>query len=139
MNIGHFAGRLGADASLKATPAGDEVSSFSLAVEIRRGQNKSTLWVDCSLWGKRAAALNQYLTKGSAVAVQGHVSLRTYEGKQGFVAVMCCNVQEVTLLGGGADRAAAAAAPARAGAVSEGRAEPAAAQAEAEFDDDIPF
>lgn len=91
------AGRLGKDASLRTTQNGDSVLGFSVATDDGYGQNKRTLWFDCSLWGKRADALVQYLVKGTAVAVSGDLSTREHEGK----TYLTIRVNEVTMQGGG--------------------------------------
>ena len=57
MRQGTFAGRLGRDSELKQLPSGKEVVNFVVAVDKGRGDNKETLWVDCSLFGERAAKL----------------------------------------------------------------------------------
>ena len=64
--------RIGRDAEIRHTAGGDAVASLSLAFTYgRKGEDgkRPTQWVDASLWGKRAEALAQYLTKGSLVAV----------------------------------------------------------------------
>lgn len=101
MNTAMFAGRLGADAELRYTQAEDAVCGFRLAVDVRKGKDKKTLWVDCSLWGKRGEALAQYLTKGASVTVLGDVGLRQYEANGETRATLTCNVQAITLQGGG--------------------------------------
>jgi single-strand DNA-binding protein len=45
-----------------------------MAVDDGFGDNKKTIWFRCSLWGKRAESLNQYLTKGQQVVVIGRLS-----------------------------------------------------------------
>ena len=92
-----IAGRLGKDAVLRNTQNGDSVLGFSVATDDGYGQNKRTLWFDCSLWGKRADALSQYLVKGTAVAVSGDLSTREHEGK----TYLTIRVNEVTMQGGG--------------------------------------
>jgi single-stranded DNA-binding protein len=70
-------------------------------VDIGRGENKQTLWVDCSLWGDRAQKLGPYLTKGKQVALAGDFNLRTYAKKDGTPgAAITCDVQRLTLMGG---------------------------------------
>lgn len=91
-----IAGNLGKDSVLRTTNNGDKVLGWSVAVEERNGQDKRTLWFDCSLWGKRGEALAQYLTKGSKVAVAGELSTREHEGK----TYLTVRVSEVTLQGG---------------------------------------
>jgi len=50
---------------------GTQLLSFSVAADVRSGREKETVWASCSLWGKRADALAQYVTKGSQVTVTG--------------------------------------------------------------------
>lgn len=76
-----IAGRIGRDAELRTTQSGDTVSGFTVAVDVRQGREKVTNWWRVSIWGKRAEALNQYLTKGASVTVMGEFSLTEYEGK----------------------------------------------------------
>lgn len=101
MNTATFAGHLGRDAELRATPSGKQVLNFSLAVNIGRGGEKKTLWVGCALWGERGEKLAQYLVKGKVIAVSGEIDLRQYETRDGkHGAELTCNVQQLTLLGG---------------------------------------
>lgn len=95
-----IAGNIGKDAVLRTTQNGDKVLGWSVAVEERNGQDKRTIWFDCSLWGRRAEALAQYLTKGTRVAVSGELSTREHEGK----TYLTIRANEVTLLGGGQSR-----------------------------------
>lgn len=64
--------RIGRDAEVRFTPKGEPVANLSLAFTYgRKGDDgkRPTQWVDGSLWGKRAEALAQYLTKGALVSV----------------------------------------------------------------------
>lgn len=135
MNYAHFAGRIGRDADLRHTQDGKAVLNFALAVDTGYGDRKETLWVDCALWGERGEKLAQYLTKGKAVTVSGDVGLRTFDKRDGsHGASLTCNVQRLTLQGGGEARQAAPA-PAAERAPAQ-RPLPAG---EPGFDDDIPF
>lgn len=91
-----IAGRIGNDAELRTTNNGDQVCGFSVAVDTRQGREKVTNWWRVSLWGKRAEALNQYLTKGSNVTVSGEFSLGDYNGKP----QLNIRANEVALQGG---------------------------------------
>lgn len=117
-----IAGGVGKDAVTRTTQGGDKVTSWSVAVDDRQGQDKRTLWFDCSLWGKRGEALSQYLTKGTRVAVSGELSTREHEGR----TYLTLRANEVTLLGGG-DRGAAPAGGAAGNPTPGG------------YDDEIPF
>ena len=56
----------------------------------------------CALWGDRGPKLAQYLTSGTKVAVSGDIDVRAYAAKDGSPkAEMTCNVQRLTLQGGG--------------------------------------
>ncbi|MDZ7824664.1 MAG: single-stranded DNA-binding protein [Ahrensia sp.] len=90
-----IAGNIGKDAEIRKTQNGDAVTSWSVAVEDRKGQEKQTIWFDCSLWGNRGEALAQYLTKGSKVSVSGEFSAREHEGR----TYLTVSVDRVTLLG----------------------------------------
>lgn len=141
-----FAGFLGRDAELRYIPSGDAVAGFSLAVSKGTKDNPATLWVDCTLWGKRAEGLSPYLLKGTSVTVCGDVDIEQYTTKTGVAgAKMICRVDKLTFggkAGGSADPAPAAPAPAPA-ARPAARPVPAPARQQQEsaagFDDDIPF
>lgn len=91
-----IAGNIGKDAETRTTQGGDKVTSWSVAVEERTGKEKSTIWFDCSLWGKRGESLASYLTKGSKVAVSGDLGKREHEGK----TYLTIRADQVTLMGG---------------------------------------
>lgn len=95
-----IAGNCGKDAVTRTTNAGDKVTGWTVAVEERNGQDKRTIWFDCSMWGKRGETLAQYLTKGSKVSVSGELSTREHEGK----TYLTLKADQVTLLGGGEQR-----------------------------------
>ena len=92
-----IAGRTGKDAVLRRTQNGDSVLGFSVATDDGYGQNKRTMWFECSMWGKRGESLEQYLKKGTSIAVSGDLSTREHEGK----TYLTIRVNEVTMQGGG--------------------------------------
>jgi single-strand DNA-binding protein len=61
------AGQLGKDAVTR-THEGATITSFSLGVKRWDG---STIWLSCSLRGKRAESLSPHLKKGIGVAIAG--------------------------------------------------------------------
>lgn len=95
-----IAGNIGRDATTRTTQGGDKVTGWPVAVEERNGQDKRTIWFDCTLWGARGEKLAQYLTKGSKVCVAGELSTREHEGK----TYLTLRADQVTLLGGGEQR-----------------------------------
>lgn len=102
MNIFTATGRLGRDAEVRYTQGGTAVANMAIAVDVGFGENKSTLWLDAAIFGKRAeSGLIQYLTKGKQVAVSGEIGTRQYQkndGSQGFAVTL--NVREIDLIGG---------------------------------------
>ena len=126
-----IAGNIGKDAVTRTTQGGDKVTGWTVAVEDRQGQDKRTIWFDCTLWGKRGESLAQYLTKGGKVAVSGELSTREHEGK----TYLTVRAEQVTLLGGKPDGG------------GDGRQErqdnrggaPAGGAGRSDMDDEIPF
>lgn len=99
MNNITVAGQLGKDAEQRFLPNGDAVTSFSVADS--QGKDKPTIWWNCSLFGKRAEALTQYLTKGQSVTVVGNVSQREFTDKDGNKRTsMDVRVNDIALQGG---------------------------------------
>ncbi|HYG89316.1 MAG TPA: single-stranded DNA-binding protein, partial [Azospirillum sp.] len=102
MNVWTFTGRLGADAELRTTQSGEKVLGFRVANDVGFGERKTTQWVDCSIWGRRAESLAPHLTKGKGVVVSGEVTLREYEKRDGTRgAQMSVRVAEIDFMGGG--------------------------------------
>lgn len=101
MNVFTFTGRIGKDAEVRHTASGAAICSFSVAVESGWGDKKTTTWVRCALWGKRAeGGLTQYLTKGAMVAVSGELSAREYEANGVSKTSIEVRVSELDLIGG---------------------------------------
>jgi single-strand DNA-binding protein len=50
---------------------GQPVTSFSVAVNIRRGENQTTTWYRVTAWNGLAETVCQYLEKGRRVLVDG--------------------------------------------------------------------
>lgn len=99
MNQITVAGSLGRDAEVRYLNNGDAVCNFSIADS--QGKDKPTIWWNCTLYGKRAEALNQYLTKGQSVTVVGHITEREFTDKNGnHRKSMDVRVNELALQGG---------------------------------------
>lgn len=142
MNIICVAGQLGRDAELRYMPNGDAVLGFSVADD--QGKDKPTIWWNCSLFGKRAESLGQYLTKGQKVTVSGTVTEREYTDKAGEKKkAQDIRVSDVALQGGQRQEAAPAPLPVREAGLQRPMPRPAprpsAAPSFSDIDDDIPF
>lgn len=96
----NLTGNIGKDAVTRTTQGGDNVTSFTVAVNQGSGDKKRTEWVECALWGKRGDALAQYLTKGTTVSVCGQPRIRQYEASGEHRAQMQVSVSEISLHGG---------------------------------------
>lgn len=127
-------GNLGTDPELKYTQGGQAVLRLRLATTEsymnRAGERQQrTDWHTVIIWGKRAEALNNILSKGRSICAEGRIQYRQWEDKDGnkrtSTEVVATNI---VLLGGRRDS----------GAPSDfGSGAPPAAD---EFgDDDIPF
>lgn len=92
-----FTGRLGRDAETKHIANGTALAGFPVAVDVGYGDRKDTIWLDCTIFGKRAESkLIEYLTKGQQVAVSGDLSKREHEGK----TYLQVRVDDIDLVGG---------------------------------------
>lgn len=78
-------GRLTRDVELRYTASGTPVANFTLAVDRRQGkdQEKATDFIDIVVWSKQAENCAQYIGKGSLVAVEGRLQIRSYETADG--------------------------------------------------------
>jgi single-strand DNA-binding protein len=81
-------GNLGRDPEVRATASGLSVCDFSLATteryQGRDGQNhEQTEWHNIVVWGKQADLCGQYLKKGRQIYVEGRITNREYEARDG--------------------------------------------------------
>lgn len=76
-------GRIGKDAELRYTQNGKSVLEFSLATDSGWGDNKTTDWHSCKMFGDRAEKICQYLTKGSNILAEGRISYRQWDAEDG--------------------------------------------------------
>jgi single-strand DNA-binding protein len=96
VNNCNFIGRVGRDAETRFTQGGKAVTGWSLAVDSGYGQNKTTVWLECNLWGERGEKVAQNITKGAQVGVTGELGTREHDGK----TYVTLRVDNVTLAGG---------------------------------------
>jgi len=106
MNTWIFSGNVGRDAELRYTQTGTPVLSFSVAVKAGYGDRASTVWANCSLFGKRGESLAPYVLKGASVVVGGELSEREWTDKQGEKRTSIdVKVSEIDLMGGNGKQA----------------------------------
>ena len=139
-------GNLGRDAELRYTPGGAAVATLNMATtEVwndKGGQRQEkTEWHRVVLWGKTAESLNEYLTKGKQVYVEGRLQTRQWDDKDGNKRYTTeIRGDKVVLLGGGSGRGAGGGGMSRGGDDMGGHAgSPSPESSEPLTDDDIPF
>ena len=81
-------GNLGSDPETRTTPSGTKVATFNLATnEGWTGKDgtrqERTEWHRIVAWGKLADICEQYLRKGRQVYIEGRLTTRSWEDKQG--------------------------------------------------------
>jgi single-strand DNA-binding protein len=138
-------GNLGRDAELRYTPGGAAVATLNLATtEVwndKGGQKQEkTEWHRIVLWGKTAESLNEYLTKGKQIYVEGRLQTRSWDDKDGVKKYTTeIRGDRIVLLGGGGGGGGGRQL-ARSGAGAGGHMEESMGEPVTELsDDDIPF
>ncbi len=140
-------GNLTRDPEIRYVGSGAAVTKFTLAVNRRSKQAEETDYVDIVAWDKLAETCNTYLKKGMSCLVEGRLSIRSYEDKDGNkrkATEVVCNVMQMLDRAGagggprpggddGGSYESARPVPARAGAPAGGGVE------DHGFDDEIPF
>jgi single-strand DNA-binding protein len=135
-------GNLGRDAELRYTPGGAAVATLNLATtevwnDKQQQRQEKTEWHRIVLWGKQAESLQEYLTKGKQIYVEGRLQTRQWDDKDGNKRYTTeIKADRITLLGGGGGG--------RSGGMDRGTSQPHSGGGdeppmEPITDDDIPF
>lgn len=98
-------GNLGKDPEVKHLESGKVVANFSIAttdtyVNQQGEKTQNTQWHSVVAWDSTAKIVEKYLKKGSEVAIQGKLTHRSYEDKNGqtkYISEVLIN--EVMLMG----------------------------------------
>ena len=98
-------GRVGQDPEVKNLEGGKKVTTITIATnDVYYKDNgdkvEQTEWHRVTAWGKTAEIIEKYVTKGKEIAIEGKLTHRTYEDKNGekrYVTDIVVN--EVLLLG----------------------------------------
>jgi single-strand DNA-binding protein len=118
-------GNLTRDPELRSTPSGQNVCSFSLALnrsykDAQGEWQEATDYIDITAWGPLGERVSQYLSKGRRCLVQGRLQSRSWEQdgqKRSKVEVLASDVTFLDNRGsgeeGGYNGGGAAAAPAK--------------------------
>jgi len=98
-------GNLGNDPEIINLESGKTLAKFSIATNEIYTNNKGekitdTQWHNVVAWGKTAQIVEKYVTKGKEVAIEGKLTSRAYETKEGekrYITEVVCN--ELMMLG----------------------------------------
>ena len=98
-------GNLGNDPEIVTLDSGTKLAKFSIATnesyKNTQGEKVTdTEWHNVVAWGKTAEIAENYLVKGNGVAIEGKLTHRKYETKEGekrYITEIKCN--ELLMLG----------------------------------------
>jgi len=98
-------GNLGTNPEIITTESGKKLAKLTLATNesFKNAQGelvKDTQWHNVIAWGKQADVAESYLEKGKEVCVEGKLTHRSYDDKNGnkrYITEVVCN--EILMLG----------------------------------------
>lgn len=98
-------GNLGNDPEIINLESGKTLAKFAIATNESYTNNKGekitdTQWHNVVAWGKTAQIIEKFVTKGKEVAIEGKLTSRSYDDKDGnkrFITEIVCN--ELLMLG----------------------------------------
>jgi len=99
-------GNLGNDPEIITLESGKKLAKFSIATnesyKNAMGEKVTdTQWQNIIAWNKTAEIIEKYVTKGNEIAIEGKLTSRSYENKEGEkknITEVVCN--ELLMLGG---------------------------------------
>lgn len=78
-----LAGNLTRDPQLSYTPSQTAVCEFGMAINRKWKDTNEVCFVDCQAWGKTGEIINQHMSKGRPLLVDGRLTFDAWEGKDG--------------------------------------------------------
>lgn len=98
-------GNLGKDPEITNLDGGKKLAKFTIATnetyKNQKGEKVTdTQWHNIVAWGKTAEIIENYVTKGKEVAIEGKLTSRSYDDKEGvkrYITEVVCN--ELVMLG----------------------------------------
>jgi len=99
-------GNLGNDPEIINLESGKMLAKFTIATNESYKNSEGekvtdTQWHNIVAWGKTAEIIEKYVTKGKEVAIEGKLTSRSYDTKEGekrYITEVVCN--ELLMLGG---------------------------------------
>ena len=106
MNKAILLGNVGKDPEIRTTGNGTKVASFSLATTEKwkdkdGNSSEATEWHNITAWNNVAKIVESYVKKGDKLLIEGRITNRSYDDKDGnkkYITEVVCNNLE--LLGG---------------------------------------
>ena len=83
LNRLHLQGRFTRDLELKQTTSGVDVVNFCLAWSEKYKDKETTLFINCVAYRSMAIHIANFFTKGDQVLVEGKLTSRSYDDKEG--------------------------------------------------------
>jgi single-strand DNA-binding protein len=98
-------GHVGNDPEIVNLESGKKLAKFAIATNESYKNNKGekitdTQWHNIVAWGKTAELIENYVPKGKEVGIEGKLTSRSYEDKEGvkrYITEVICN--EILLMG----------------------------------------
>ncbi len=98
-------GNLGNDPEIVNLESGKTLAKFTIATNESYTNNNGekitdTQWHNVVAWGKTAEIIEKYVTKGKEIAIEGKLTSRSYDDKEGnkrYITEVVCN--ELLMLG----------------------------------------
>ncbi|RXG24491.1 single-stranded DNA-binding protein [Leeuwenhoekiella aequorea] len=92
-------GNLGNDPEIVNLESGKKLAKFSIATNENYKNNNGeritdTQWHNVVAWGKTAELVENYVAKGKEIAIEGKLTSRSYETKQGekrYITEIVCD------------------------------------------------
>ena len=84
-----LAGNLTRDPELSYTPSNTPVCKFGMAINSRwtdlqtNEKREETCFVDCTAFGRQGETINQYMSKGRPLLIEGHLHFSQWTGQDG--------------------------------------------------------
>ena len=76
-------GRLTRDPENRQTQSGTDVASFTIAWSEKYKDTEKKLFLPCVAWGSQALFVCRYFAKGSEIIVEGNLTSRKWQDKDG--------------------------------------------------------
>ncbi len=82
-------GRLGQEPEIVNLESGKKLAKFSLATNenytnAKGEKEENTEWHNIVAWGKTAEIIEKYVNKGQEIAIEGKLTSRSFEDKEGI-------------------------------------------------------